>query len=60
MLPMGTPSGVGQGRKPPRYLAPGDVLATTVEGIGRLRNSCVDSGEGAFEWREASENVVAP
>jgi len=57
----GTPSGVGQGRKPPEYLAPGDVLTTSVEGIGTLRNSCVDSGEGDFEWRDASETAaVAP
>jgi 2-keto-4-pentenoate hydratase/2-oxohepta-3-ene-1,7-dioic acid hydratase in catechol pathway len=30
----GTPSGVGMGRTPPRYLAPGDVLESTIEGIG--------------------------
>jgi acylpyruvate hydrolase len=57
----GTPSGVGQGRKPPEYLAAGDVLTTTVEGIGTLRNLCVDSGEGDFEWRDSFEAVaVAP
>ena len=30
----GTPSGVGLGRKPPRYLADGDVLTTHIESIG--------------------------
>jgi 2-keto-4-pentenoate hydratase/2-oxohepta-3-ene-1,7-dioic acid hydratase in catechol pathway len=33
----GTPSGVGWGRKPPRYLRSGDELVTAVEGIGELR-----------------------
>jgi 2-keto-4-pentenoate hydratase/2-oxohepta-3-ene-1,7-dioic acid hydratase in catechol pathway len=32
----GTPSGVGMGRTPPRYLAPGDVLEPTIEGIGTI------------------------
>jgi len=34
----GTPSGVGFARKPPRFLRGGDVLETTVAGIGTLRN----------------------
>ncbi len=34
----GTPSGVGMGRKPPRWLAPGDVLTTYIEGIGEMRH----------------------
>ena len=37
----GTPSGVGQGRTPPRFLSPGDVLESWVEGIGRIRTTCV-------------------
>lgn len=32
----GTPSGVGAARKPPRFLAPGDVLVSTIEGIGSI------------------------
>lgn len=36
----GTPAGVGMARQPPRALAPGQVLETWVEGIGRLRNVC--------------------
>ncbi len=32
----GTPSGVGMGRTPPRYLRPGDVLESTIEGIGTI------------------------
>jgi 2-keto-4-pentenoate hydratase/2-oxohepta-3-ene-1,7-dioic acid hydratase in catechol pathway len=38
----GTPAGIGAVRKPPRFLAPGDVLTSTIEGIGTLRNRCVD------------------
>lgn len=34
----GTPSGVGLGRTPRRYLADGDVLTTRIDGIGELRN----------------------
>lgn len=37
----GTPSGVGGSRTPPRFLAPGDVLTSWVEGVGRLRNPMV-------------------
>jgi 2,4-didehydro-3-deoxy-L-rhamnonate hydrolase len=33
----GTPSGIGAARKPPRFLAPGDELQSTIEGIGTLR-----------------------
>jgi 2-keto-4-pentenoate hydratase/2-oxohepta-3-ene-1,7-dioic acid hydratase in catechol pathway len=34
----GTPGGVGMSRKPPRWLAGGDVVCTSVEGLGRLEN----------------------
>jgi 2-keto-4-pentenoate hydratase/2-oxohepta-3-ene-1,7-dioic acid hydratase in catechol pathway len=34
----GTPQGVGDGRKPPEYLKPGDVMEAQVERIGVLRN----------------------
>lgn len=36
----GTPSGVGFTRQPPRFLQPGQVLESWVEGIGRIRNRC--------------------
>ena len=32
----GTPDGVGYARKPPRFLHPGDVLTSSIEGIGDL------------------------
>lgn len=37
----GTPSGVGMGRKPPRWLKNGDTVTVTVEGLGSLTNPVV-------------------
>jgi 2-keto-4-pentenoate hydratase/2-oxohepta-3-ene-1,7-dioic acid hydratase in catechol pathway len=37
----GTPSGVGMGRVPPRWLRPGDELVSSVEGIGEIRQQFV-------------------
>jgi 2-keto-4-pentenoate hydratase/2-oxohepta-3-ene-1,7-dioic acid hydratase in catechol pathway len=36
----GTPAGIGATRKPARFLRPGEVLASSIEGIGTLRNLC--------------------
>ena len=35
----GTPGGVGMARTPPRFLADGDVLTTTIQGIGTMTNA---------------------
>ena len=37
----GTPEGVGQARKPPVYLKPGDEIVTPIERLGSLRNVAV-------------------
>jgi acylpyruvate hydrolase len=37
----GTPGGVGRARKPERYLVDGDVVATSIEGLGTLTNRVV-------------------
>jgi 2-keto-4-pentenoate hydratase/2-oxohepta-3-ene-1,7-dioic acid hydratase in catechol pathway len=37
----GTPAGVGMARRPARYLRPGTVLESWIEGIGTIRNRCV-------------------
>lgn len=37
----GTPSGVGMGFEPPRYLADGDVMECYIEKIGKLTNQIV-------------------
>jgi len=36
----GTPAGIGATRDPARFLQPGQVLETWVEGIGTIRNMC--------------------
>ena len=41
LLLTGTPGGVGNARKPPVYLQPGQTLRTVVEGIGECVNLCV-------------------
>jgi 2-keto-4-pentenoate hydratase/2-oxohepta-3-ene-1,7-dioic acid hydratase in catechol pathway len=40
----GTPSGVGMAQKPPRWLAPGDVVTVEIEGIGQLTNPVIAEG----------------
>jgi len=38
IIATGTPEGVGIGFDPPRFLAPGDVVRITVDGLGELIN----------------------
>jgi 2-keto-4-pentenoate hydratase/2-oxohepta-3-ene-1,7-dioic acid hydratase in catechol pathway len=40
VIATGTPSGVGMGRDPKRWLRDGDVCEVEVEGVGVLRNPC--------------------
>ncbi len=40
MILTGTPSGVGTGMKPPVFLADGDSVTVSVEGIGEITNPC--------------------
>jgi 2-keto-4-pentenoate hydratase/2-oxohepta-3-ene-1,7-dioic acid hydratase in catechol pathway len=35
----GTPAGVGMGRSPQRFLQPGEVLTSSIEGVGELRQT---------------------
>ncbi|HEY8488722.1 fumarylacetoacetate hydrolase family protein [Thermaerobacter litoralis] len=42
IIATGTPSGVGMGFDPPRFLRPGDVVEIEITGLGRLRNPVVD------------------
>jgi 2,4-didehydro-3-deoxy-L-rhamnonate hydrolase len=37
----GTPSGVGVAREPRRFLVPGEVIESTIEGIGTMRTTLV-------------------
>ena len=41
MIATGTPAGVGIGFDPPRYVAPGDVITVSVDGVGTLTNRAV-------------------
>jgi 2-keto-4-pentenoate hydratase/2-oxohepta-3-ene-1,7-dioic acid hydratase in catechol pathway len=41
VIATGTPQGVGIGEDPPRFLAPGDVVEISIDGIGTLRNPVV-------------------
>jgi acylpyruvate hydrolase len=46
LIATGTPGGVGNARKPPVYLRPGNVLRTFVEGLGECVNFCVAEETG--------------
>jgi acylpyruvate hydrolase len=41
LIATGTTGGVGDARKPPVYLKPGNVLRTCIEGLGECVNHCV-------------------
>ncbi len=41
LITTGTPPGVGMGMKPPKYLAPGDVVTLGIEGLGEQRQEVV-------------------
>lgn len=45
LISTGTPGGVGAGRNPQVFLAPGQLLTTAVEGIGSCANRCVADGD---------------
>jgi 2-keto-4-pentenoate hydratase/2-oxohepta-3-ene-1,7-dioic acid hydratase in catechol pathway len=40
IIATGTPAGVGIGFNPPRFLAPGDLMEVSIDGIGTLTNRC--------------------
>jgi 2-keto-4-pentenoate hydratase/2-oxohepta-3-ene-1,7-dioic acid hydratase in catechol pathway len=42
----GTPSGVGLGRTPQRFLQPGEELVSWIEGIGEIRQRFVADPAG--------------
>jgi acylpyruvate hydrolase len=46
LIATGTPGGVGNARKPPVYLRPGNVLRTFIEGLGECVNRCVAEKAG--------------
>jgi 2-keto-4-pentenoate hydratase/2-oxohepta-3-ene-1,7-dioic acid hydratase in catechol pathway len=55
----GTPSGVGAGRTPPRFLRPGNVLRSRIEGIGELTQRFVAADDSSANGRsQPSEPTV--
>jgi acylpyruvate hydrolase len=46
LIATGTPGGVGNARKPPVYLQPGNVMRTWIEGLGECVNHCVAEKTG--------------
>jgi acylpyruvate hydrolase len=46
LIATGTPGGVGNARKPPVYLQPGQVLRTWIESLGECVNLCVAEKTG--------------
>jgi 2-keto-4-pentenoate hydratase/2-oxohepta-3-ene-1,7-dioic acid hydratase in catechol pathway len=36
----GTPSGIGNSRKPPEFLTKGDIIVSTLESVGTIVNAC--------------------
>ncbi|QIS22027.1 fumarylacetoacetate hydrolase family protein [Nocardia terpenica] len=50
----GTPGGVGAAARPRRFLRPGDVVETEIEGIGLLRNRIVHSPDDFRDGKDQS------
>ena len=40
VIATGTPGGVGVARTPPRFLRDGQLVVTTITGLGECRNNC--------------------
>jgi len=41
VIATGTPGGVGHARKPAEYLSHGNLLSTSIDGLGELQNRAV-------------------
>lgn len=59
----GTPAGVGAGRVPPRYLAPGEILTSWIEGLGEMQQTFVAGydtpGQGTGDQRAPRSSAAA-
>jgi 2-keto-4-pentenoate hydratase/2-oxohepta-3-ene-1,7-dioic acid hydratase in catechol pathway len=49
IIATGTPAGVGVGFTPPRFLKPGDVVECAITGLGALRNTVGNPGDGTVQ-----------
>lgn len=54
LIVTGTPPGVGDGRKPPRYLRVGETAHCRIEGLGELANRVVPERE----WQKSRDLVA--
>ena len=48
VITTGTPPGVGMGKKPPRFLKPGDKMRLGIAGLGEQQQTCV-------AWEQAAQ-----
>jgi acylpyruvate hydrolase len=60
IISTGTPPGVGWKRKPPRFLAAGDVVEVEISGIGVLRNGIAEYAEYGGAAKGVSATAAAP
>lgn len=58
VIALGTPAGVGIGKKPPVFLKPSDVVEVSVTGLGTLRNKITDSRDPAQIAATIAEDEV--
>jgi len=56
----GTPGGVGDAQKPPAYLRPGDVVETSIERVGTLRNTLIVDANPIVDTRWNPARSSAP
>ncbi|GIZ38715.1 hypothetical protein CKM354_000212100 [Cercospora kikuchii] len=58
VLATGTPAGVGIGRTPPVYLAPGDEIAVSIEGLGTLTNKIASESTANPTLQRVQQNQL--
>lgn len=56
VIAMGTPSGIGHARNPPRYMRAGETCRVAIEGIGEMSNPVVDEVVEGHEPVAAAAN----
>ena len=60
LIATGTCGGVGDARKPPVYLQPGNLLRTWIEGLGECLNQCVPEKAGVAHRAQVTSAPSAP
>jgi 2,4-diketo-3-deoxy-L-fuconate hydrolase len=57
VIATGTPAGVGAGRRPPRFLAPGDRVRARIEGLGELDTTIAEPAPGGLLTAESEASA---